>query len=142
MTPTDEDVVIDVDVAEEESVVEGPRRAHLRVSRVDPWSVMKTSFILSLGVGIVVIVAIVLLWMILTAFGVFEAINKTVNDVAGSSTSFDVMELISFGRVFGYSLVLAAFEVVMTSALATLIAAIYNVTSGFTGGFEVTLSED
>lgn len=140
MTPTDEDVVIEV--VEEEPATEGPRRAHLRVSRVDPWSVMKTSFILSLGVGIVVIVAIVLLWMILTAFGVFEAINKTVNDVAGSSTSFDLMELISFGRVFGYSLVLAAFEVVMTSALATLVAAIYNVTSGFTGGFEVTLSED
>lgn len=140
MTRTDEDVAIEV--VDEEPSAQGPRQAHLRVSRVDPWSVMKTSFILSLGVGIVVVVAIILLWMILTAFGVFEAINKTVNDVAGSSTSFDVMELISFGRIMGYSLVLAAFEVVMTSALATLIAAIYNVTSSFTGGYEVTLSED
>jgi len=119
-----------------------PRQARLRVSRVDPWSVMKTSFLLSLGLAIVVVVSLLLVWLLLTAFGVFESINKTVNDVAGPTSGIDVMDMLSFGRVVGYSLLLAVFEVVMTSVLATLVAGIYNATAGFTGGFELTLSED
>lgn len=120
----------------------GSRQARLRVSRVDPWSVMKTSFLLSLGLAIVVVVALLLIWLLLTAFGVFDSINKTVSDVAGPTSGIDVLEVLSFGRVVGYSLLLAVFEVVMTSVLATLVAGIYNATAGLTGGFELTLSED
>lgn len=121
----------------------GPRHARLFVSRVDPWSTMKTAFMLSLGLAVVLVVAIVLLWMVLAASGVFDAFNQAINDVGGqASSSFDIAGVLSFGRVIGFALLLAAFEIVMTSALATLIAALYNVTVGFTGGVEVTLSED
>ncbi|MDP3972315.1 MAG: DUF3566 domain-containing protein [Candidatus Nanopelagicales bacterium] len=130
------------DVVEAPAKATGPRQARLRVSRVDPWSVMKTSFLLSLGLAIVVVVALLLIWLLLTAFGVFDSINKTVSDVAGPTSGIDVLEALSFGRVVGYALLLAVFEVVMTSVLATLVAGIYNATAGLTGGFELTLSED
>ncbi len=121
----------------------GPRHARLFVSRIDPWSTMKTAFMLSLGLAVVLVVAILLLWMVLAASGVFDAFNQAINDVGGqASSSFDIGGVLSFGRVIGFALLLAAFEIVMTSALATLIAALYNVTVGFTGGVEVTLSED
>ena len=119
------------------------RRARLYLSRIDPWTVMKTSFVLSLGLAIVVIVAVILLWGVLTLSGTIESINQMVNDVGGSSSSsLDIGELLSFGKVLGFALLLAAFEIVLTSALSTVIAAIYNITVGFTGGVEVTLSED
>ncbi len=120
----------------------GSRHARLFVSRIDPWSTMKTAFMLSLGLAVVLIVATILLWMVLEASGVFDAVNQAVNDVGGQASSFDIASVLSFSRVVGFSLLLAAFEIVMTSALATLIAALYNVTVGFTGGVEVTLSED
>ena len=121
----------------------GPRHARLFVSRVDPWSTMKTAFMLSLGLAVVLVVAIILLWVVLAASGIFDAFNTAVNDVGGqSASSFDIGGVLSFGRIFGFALLLAAFEIVLTSALATLMAALYNITVGFTGGVEVTLSED
>ncbi len=121
----------------------GTRQARLYLTRLDPWTVMKTAFVLSIGLAIVMLVATFLLWMLLTVTGTFESINSTVNDLGGSGAAgVDVAGALSFGRIMGFALLLAAFEIVLTSALATVTAAIYNVTTGFTGGVEVTLSED
>ncbi len=121
----------------------GPRRARLYLSRVDPWAIMKTSFVLALGLAIVIIVAIMLLWLLLTVSGTLDSFNSTINDVGGqSSTGLDIVGFLSFGRVMGFALLMAAFEIVLTSALSTVLASIYNITVGFTGGVEVTLSED
>jgi hypothetical protein len=121
----------------------GPRRARLLVTRLDPWSVMKTSFMLSISIGIVLLMATALLWWTLDVTGVFAAIGRTIDDVAGSGTSsFDFMSLVGFSRVMGIALVLTAIEIVLGSALATLFAFLYNLSVGLTGGLEVTLSED
>jgi hypothetical protein len=121
----------------------GPRRARLLVTRVDPWSVMKSAFMLSVSIAIVTLVAVALLWWSLDVTGVFAAIGRTIDDVAGSgSTSFDFLSLVGFSRVMGVALVLAAIEIVLVSALSTLFAFLYNLSVGLTGGLEVTLSED
>lgn len=121
----------------------GPRRARLFVTRLDPWSVMKSAFMLSVSIGIVTLVAVALLWWSLEVTGVFAAVGRTIDDVAGTgSTSFDFLSLVGFGRVMGVALVLAAVEIVLVSALSTLFAFLYNLSVGLTGGLEVTLSED
>jgi hypothetical protein len=121
----------------------GPRRARLLVTRLDPWSVMKTAFMLSISIGIVLLIATALLWWTLDVTGVFAAVGRTIDDVAGSGTSsFDFLSLVGFSRVMGVALVLTAIEVVLGSALATLFAFLYNLSVGLTGGLEVTLSED
>jgi len=121
----------------------GPRRARLLVTRLDPWSVMKTAFMLSVSVAVVLLVATALLWWTLSVTGVFEAVGRTVDDIAGSASSaFDFLSLVSFSRVMGVALVLSAIEIVLVSALTTLFAFLYNLSVGLTGGLEVTLSED
>ena len=121
----------------------GPRRARLLVTRIDPWSVMKMAFMLAISAGIVILVATGLLWWTLDVTGVFATVGRTIDDVAGSSTtSFDFLSLVSFNRVMGIALVLTAIEIVLWSALATLVAFLYNLSVGLTGGLEVTLSED
>lgn len=120
----------------------GPRRARLLVTRLDPWSVMKTAFMLAVSLAIVMLVATAVLWYALDATGVFEAIGKVVNDLAGSgSTNFNFASLVGFSRVMGAALIIAALEIVLTSALSTLFAFLYNLSVGLTGGVEVTLSE-
>jgi hypothetical protein len=104
---------------------------------------MKTAFMLSVSIAIVTIMAVSLLWWTLDVTGVFAAIGRTIDDVAGSgTTSFDFLALVSFSRVMGISLVLAAVEIVLVSALSTLFAFLYNLSVGLTGGLEVTLSDD
>ena len=121
----------------------GPRRARLLVTRLDPWSVMKTAFMLSVSIGIVLLMSTALLWWTLDVTGVFAAIGRTIDDVAGSgSSSFDFLSFVGFSRIMGIGLVLTAIEIVLGSALATLFAFLYNLSVGLTGGLEVTLSED
>jgi uncharacterized membrane protein YqgA involved in biofilm formation len=121
----------------------GPRRARLLVTRFDPWSVMKTSFMLSISVAIVLLVCMAVLWWTLDVTGVFAAVNHGVDEVAGTSSStFDFLSLASFARTMGISLLLAAVEVVLVTALSTLFAFLYNISVGFTHGVEVTLTED
>ena len=114
------------------------RKARLFVTHLDPWSVAKSAFMLGLTLGGVTIVAAVALWLMLSAAGVFEAITGVISDASGSSAS---VNFLSLGRLIGLSMVVSAAEIVLVSVLATLFAVLYNLSVGFTGGVEVTLTD-
>ena len=120
-----------------------PRRARLRLTRVDPWSVMKTSFLLSVAFGIVTVVAVFIVWTVLGGAGVWDSINATVEDVLGGEAgNFDVTDYISTSRVLGFTMLVAVLDVVLLTAIATLTAFLYNMAAALLGGIEVTLAED
>lgn len=118
------------------------RRARLFVTRLEPWSVMKAAFTLALSLAIVIIVASILIWLLLAVSGTFDILSTTVNDIGGSSSGLDVGGFLSFGRLVGFALVIAALEIALTTAFITVMAVIYNATVTFTGGVEVTLAEE
>jgi hypothetical protein len=121
-----------------------PRRARLRLTRIDPWSVMKTSFLLSIALGIVTVVSVLMVWMVLDAAGVWDSINNTVKDILGgeSAGSFDIEDYLGTSRVIGFTMLVAVIDVVLLTAIATLGAFLYNMAAALLGGVEVTLSED
>lgn len=120
------------------------RRARLVLARVDPWSVMKLGFLLSIALAIVLLVAVLVLWLVLDGLGVFDAVNKTVGDVTSSETSagINVLAYVGLGRVLGVATVLACVNVVLFTALATLGAFLYNIAATLVGGLHVTLAEE
>jgi len=121
----------------------GPRRARLAIKRIDPWSVMKFSFAVSLVLFLVVIVATSVLYLALNAMGVFDSINSSIGELASSSGGTQNASdfKITAGGVIGTSALIGAVNVVLFTALATLGAFIYNVCSDLVGGIEVTLAE-
>ncbi|GAA4677887.1 hypothetical protein GCM10023263_11150 [Phytohabitans rumicis] len=120
----------------------GPRRAKLNVKRIDPWSVMKFSFAVSLVLFIVVIVATSVLYLALDAMGVFESVNSSLADLvnAGGGETASTFRITAKG-VIGTSALIGAVNVVLFTALATLGAFIYNVCADLVGGVELTLAE-
>jgi len=121
----------------------GPRRARLRLTRIDPWSVMKTAFLLSVALGIVTVVSVFIVWTVLGGAGVWDSINATVQDVLGSEAGgFDVTDYVSTSRVLGFTMLVAVVDVVLLTAIATLSAFLYNMAAALLGGVEVTLAED
>jgi hypothetical protein len=122
----------------------GTRRARLRLVHLDPWSVMKTSFLLSIALGIVTVVAVAVVWSVLGAAGVWDSINQTVGDVLGGDTTqtFDVKNYVGTSRVLGFTMVVAVVDVVLITAISTLGAFLYNLAAVLLGGIEVTLAED
>lgn len=120
------------------------RRARLRLTRIDPWSVMKTAFLLSIAFAIVTIVSVFIVWSVLGVAGVWDSINSTIADVLGSEGSgdFDVENYIGMSRVMGFTMLIAAVDVVLITAMATLGAFLYNLSAALLGGVEVTLAEE
>lgn len=123
----------------------GPRRARLHLKRIDPWSVMKFSFAVSLVLFIVMVVATSVLYLALDAMGVFDSVNQTLSSLIGTSNSgggqggFNLQ--ITAKGVIGVAALLGVVNMVLFTALSTLAAFIYNVCSDLVGGIEVTLSE-
>lgn len=112
----------------------------VRITRLDPWSVAKSSFVLGVTIAGIIIVASIALWVLLSAAGVFEAVTGLFRSVSGSENSADV-SFLSLGRLVGLSMVIGAIEVVLLSVLATIFAALYNLSVGLTGGVEVDVTD-
>jgi nitrogen fixation-related uncharacterized protein len=123
----------------------GPRRARLVLGRVDPWSVMKLSFLLAIALAIVALVAVAVLWSVLDSMGVFDSVSRTVESVTrdrDTDQGFDILTYVGFERVMTLTALLAGVNVVLMTALATLGAFLYNLAASLVGGLHVTLTED
>jgi len=103
---------------------------------------MKMAFALSIAVAIVTVVAVAIVWTVLGAAGVWESINSSVASILSEDeTTFDITEWVGTGRVLGLTLIIAAADVILITAIATLGAFLYNLAAGLLGGLEVTLAE-
>lgn len=140
------DEVAEAKPAKGAPVVRRPRRtrkARLRLARLDPWSVMKTTFLFAIAFGIMLVVATFVLWSVLAGAGTLDYVNTLLNQLFGDQdTEFDVTQILSVNRILGFSSIVAAINVVIITALATLFAFLYNLAATVMGGLEVTLAED
>jgi hypothetical protein len=121
------------------------RRVKLTVSRVDPWSVMKMSVLLSVALGIAMVVMVAVLWSILSGMGVFDQIDEAVRQIVSggeSQSNFSILDFVGFGQVLSLSIVVAVIDVLLITAIATLAAFLYNVCSALVGGLQLTLTDD
>ncbi|XRQ07332.1 DUF3566 domain-containing protein [Actinomadura welshii] len=121
------------------------RKAQLQLARLEPWSVMKFSFVMSVVCFVILLVAVIVLYTILSALGVFDAISDTINSLTreqGETTgTVDAGNWFSFFRIFGYTVLVGALNVLLITALTTVGSVIYNLAADLVGGVEVTLKE-
>ena len=127
------------------SKVTKARKARLVLGRVDPWSVMKLSFLLAISMAIVAFVAVFVLWSVLDTMGVFDSVGSTVEEVTRSQDNaqgIDINNYVGLSRVLTITFVLSSVNVVLMTALGTLAAFLYNMAASLVGGLHVTFTED
>jgi len=119
------------------------RQAHLTIARVEPWSVMKFSFVVSLVAFVILFVVVAVLWGSLSALGVFDSLQRVVSSVTSSQASNGVnaAKWFSASRILGWTALLGSLNIVLITAMSTIGAVVYNLTSRLVGGVEVTLRE-
>ena len=125
--------------------VRATRKARLRIARIDPWSVMKTSFMFSIAFAVIIFVAIWAIWLMISASGALEAVEQALGALVGnpgSDEGVSVSDYVTQGRVLGLTALMGVLNVVLMTTLSTLISFLYNITAGILGGFEITLAED
>jgi hypothetical protein len=115
--------------------VRGPRRARLTLTRLDAWSVFKAALVFSLCMLVVFVVVVSVLYAVLDVLGVFRAVDQTVHSV------LNIKLPLSATGIIGGAAVLGLFNVILTTALVTVMAFVYNVTAALVGGLEVVLTE-
>jgi len=119
------------------------RRVRLTLSRIDPFSALKMSFLLSVAIGIAMVVAVAALWLVLKGMGAFDQVNNLVGSIIqDGDKKFDIMDFVGFGRVVSLSIVFAVIDVFIITAIATLGSFIYNVSASLVGGLGLTLTDD
>jgi hypothetical protein len=119
----------------------GPRRARLQLRHIDTWSALKISLVLSIALFFIWMVAVGVLYGVLSALGVFDTLNDLFGQLGSASGSGSGSEVVTPGVVFGGAAVIGAINIVLMTALCTVGTFIYNLCSDLVGGLELTLSE-
>lgn len=119
----------------------GPVRASMQIRRVDPWSALKVSLVLSVALFFVWMIAVAFLYLVLGGMGVWSKLNSNVGDLLTSASGSSGGELVSSGTIFGGAALVGLVNIVILTAMATAGAFIYNLTTDLVGGVEVTLAD-
>ncbi|WP_111764935.1 DUF3566 domain-containing protein [Nakamurella deserti] len=118
-----------------------PRITTLQLKRLDPWTTLKVSLIVSIVMFFVWMIAVGLLYVLFSSLDVVSRINAGWATVTSADSSVTPSDLITAGKVFGIAAVIGAINIVILTALATVASFVYNAAAGMAGGVELTLGE-
>lgn len=121
------------------------RKARLLISKVDPWSVLKMSFLLSVALGIMLVVCAVTLWSMMDLTGIFERVNDLARQILGDDGpggSFQIEEMVTVGQIASFATIIAVVNVVLLTVISMLAAVLYNLSASLVGGIGLTLTDD
>lgn len=118
-----------------------PRHVHLTVARVDLWTVLKVSFLLSVALGIALVVCAIVLWMVLNGIGLFGTIENFLTDLGADSLT-SLLDYVSLTRFISYAIIVGVVNVILFTALSVLAAFLYNLVASLVGGVRVTLLDE
>jgi Transmembrane domain of unknown function (DUF3566) len=118
----------------------GTVRASMQIRRIDPWSTLRVSLLLSVALFFVWMIAVAFLYLVLGGMGVWAKLNSNVGDLL-NNTSGSSGELISTSTIFGGAVLIGLVNIVLLTATATIASFVYNLTTDLIGGIEVTLAD-
>ena len=144
--PSEETVIserlsVDPEVEEQITYVDEPRRIELTIAKIDPVSVLKTGFIISIALGLATVVFGVAVWLFLDGMNVFGSVEDFLVEL-GAEKFLVLMEYVRLPRVIAYATVLGVVNVVLFTAMTTLLALLYNLIAVLVGGVRVSLMDE
>ena len=115
-------------------------RVRRTIRKIDPWTVLKVTFVLNFVVALTIVLGFSILWVLLINAGVpqgLEDIAKRLALLDENSTLVGNIEALFSSVVF-----LATVYLLTQTALATIGAFFYNLVSDLVGGIEVVVLEE
>jgi hypothetical protein len=112
------------------------RQVRLKLVYLDVWSLVKLSFLVWLCLGIVLIVASALIWVVLASTGIFDTLDETLRDMLGQQ-DFAITNSFGLGQVLLFSVIIALLNTVVGTALGAVAGFLYNLSVRLTGGLLV-----
>lgn len=111
------------------------KQVRLKLVYVDFWSAVKFSFLVSICLAIVGVVASILVYVVLQTTGVFGRIDALFMDIVGEEQS--LMNYIGFPQVAFFSVVVGVLNTIVGTVLGAIASLIYNLLVRILGGFQL-----
>lgn len=111
------------------------KQVRLKLVYVDFWSAVKFSFLVSICLAIVGIVASILIYFVLQTTGIFGRVDDLFMDIVGEEQS--LMNFIGFPQVAFFSVVVGVLNTIVGTVLGAIGALIYNLLVRMLGGFQL-----
>ena len=112
------------------------KQVRLKLVYIDFWSVVKLSFLIWLCLGIVLIVASILIWVVLYSTGIFGKLDGAMQDILSDPT-FSIANSFGLGQVALFTFVVAILNTVIGTVLGAVASLLYNLSVRITGGLLV-----
>ena len=102
----------------------------------------KVGFFVALAAATGIIVTSLLLWAVLSASGALSSLGGLLSSVLGDGSGFNLESEFSFGNVMGTAITLSLLNLVLTTTLAAVYAAIFNLIAKLVGGISLTFTNN
>ena len=119
----------------------GIRRVKMTIQKIEPLSILKIGFLLSVAMGIMIVVAMFLLWLVLDAMHVFAQISDLF-ETLNSEQLLQFAAYLGFGRWMSFAVIIAIIDIVMMTALFAVGALVYNFIAALVGGLHITVTDE
>ena len=129
------------DVTTEYEIDDVPRRVDLAIARIDAWTVMKVSFLLSVALGIAMVIGTAVLWLMVDGMHVFSTIEDFLVTI-GAQKFTVLLDYVRLPKVLSYATIAGVANVVLMTAASTLGAMLYNVVASLVGGVKISLMDE
>ncbi len=116
------------------------RRVRRIIRKIDPWTVLKVSFVFHAAAALAIVLGLVILWSVVVA----RWIPVRIDEIAQKITLIETgTSLFSSGEdYFRIAVFMAVVWTVAMTGLTTLAAVMYNLISDVVGGVEVVVLEE
>jgi hypothetical protein len=114
----------------------------LNLQSIDILSAVKVGFFVGIATAIATVVGAWLLQVVLSNSGVISSVGGLLSSVLGEESDLDLERDLSFENVMRMAFIAAGLNVVVTTALFGVYAAIFNVIAKMVGGVKVTFSNN
>ena len=112
------------------------KQVRLKLVYVDFWSAVKLSFLIAVCLGIVLVVATILIYLVLQSSHIFDSIDSLLQDVL-SQPNFSIATSFSLGKVALFAIIVAILDIVIGTVLGAIASLLYNLSVRITGGLLV-----
>tara|TARA_X000000368_G_scaffold7316_1_gene5655 strand:- start:39 stop:632 length:594 start_codon:yes stop_codon:yes gene_type:complete len=110
------------------------------IRKVDPWTVLKVTFVLNFVIALTVVLGFSILWVLLINAGVPQGLEDIARRLALLDDNASLVGNIE--ALFSSVVFLATVYLLTQTALATIGAFFYNLVSDLVGGIEVVVLEE
>ncbi len=116
------------------------KQIKLKLRGIDIWSATKAGFFVSLAAAIGIIVGALLFWVVLTFSGLLNSLGGILSSLLGGDGN--LAGSLSLPSVLVTALTISLLNMVLTTSLAAVYAALFNVIAKLSGGISLTFTNN